>query len=183
MSLQVDTLKTLENSTWTFSLGFLNEFTETLPAGLHCGEGEVRPLHAALCWKVWILLSLEDFIKTLLRFAAKRFRKAQCPIVERLCNSLMMHGRNNGEWANGHPCLLLFQWCYIYFRSPDSWCRYLFLISLFACVVLKCLLTKSLPTPYFQVRSWWPWGLWSTLSRSSISSLARTPSRQTPCSI
>ena len=122
-------------------------------------------------------------IETLFRFAAKRFRKAQCPIVERLCNSLMMHGRNNGEWANGHPCLLLIQWCYIYFRSPDSWCRYLFLISLFACVVLKCLLTKSLPTPYFQVRSWWPWGLWSTLSRSSISSLARTLSRQTPCSI
>jgi len=29
------------------------------------------------------------------RFAAKRFRKAQCPIVERLVNSLMMHGRNN----------------------------------------------------------------------------------------
>ena len=25
------------------------------------------------------------------RFAAKRFRKAQCPIVERLVNSLMMH--------------------------------------------------------------------------------------------
>ncbi|XP_055351622.1 uncharacterized protein LOC129597943 [Paramacrobiotus metropolitanus] len=31
------------------------------------------------------------------RFAAKRFRKAQCPIVERLTNSLMMHGRNNGK--------------------------------------------------------------------------------------
>merc|ERR1739844_499534 len=31
------------------------------------------------------------------RYAAKRFRKAQCPIVERLCNSLMMHGRNNGK--------------------------------------------------------------------------------------
>lgn len=31
------------------------------------------------------------------RFAAKRFRKAQCPIVERLVNSLMMHGRNNGK--------------------------------------------------------------------------------------
>ena len=30
------------------------------------------------------------------RFAAKRFRKAQCPIVERLVNSLMMHGRNSG---------------------------------------------------------------------------------------
>ncbi|OLY79379.1 40S ribosomal protein S5 [Smittium mucronatum] len=31
------------------------------------------------------------------RYAAKKFRKAQCPIVERLTNSLMMHGRNNGK--------------------------------------------------------------------------------------
>jgi small subunit ribosomal protein S5e len=31
------------------------------------------------------------------RWNAKRFRKAQCPIVERLTNSLMMHGRNNGK--------------------------------------------------------------------------------------
>ena len=31
------------------------------------------------------------------RYAAKRFRKAQCPIVERLTNSLMMHGRNNAK--------------------------------------------------------------------------------------
>mmetsp|Transcript_136122 Transcript_136122/g.422943 ORF Transcript_136122/g.422943 Transcript_136122/m.422943 type:complete len:196 (+) Transcript_136122:21-608(+) len=31
------------------------------------------------------------------RYAAKRFRKAQCPLVERLLNSLMMHGRNNGK--------------------------------------------------------------------------------------
>lgn len=31
------------------------------------------------------------------RFAAKRFRKAECPIVERLTNSLMMYGRNNGK--------------------------------------------------------------------------------------
>ncbi|KAK8093750.1 hypothetical protein PG997_000435, partial [Apiospora hydei] len=31
------------------------------------------------------------------RFAAKRFRKANCPIIERLTNSLMMHGRNNGK--------------------------------------------------------------------------------------
>jgi len=31
------------------------------------------------------------------RFASKRFKKAQCPIVERLVNSLMMHGRNNGK--------------------------------------------------------------------------------------
>merc|ERR1712166_1696716 len=31
------------------------------------------------------------------RYQTKRFRKAQCPIVERLVNSLMMHGRNNGK--------------------------------------------------------------------------------------
>merc|ERR1712188_276653 len=31
------------------------------------------------------------------RWQKKRFKKAQCPIVERLTNSLMMHGRNNGK--------------------------------------------------------------------------------------
>jgi len=31
------------------------------------------------------------------RYNAKRFRKAGCPIVERLANCLMMHGRNNGK--------------------------------------------------------------------------------------
>ncbi|MGH0150879.1 UNVERIFIED_CONTAM: hypothetical protein FKN15_077680 [Acipenser sinensis] len=31
------------------------------------------------------------------RYAAKRFCKAQCPIVERLTNSMMMHCRNNGK--------------------------------------------------------------------------------------
>merc|ERR1711911_284553 len=31
------------------------------------------------------------------RYATKRFRKAQCPIVEHVTNSLMMHGRNNGK--------------------------------------------------------------------------------------
>ena len=31
------------------------------------------------------------------RYQTKRFRKAQCPIVERMTNSLMMHGRNNGK--------------------------------------------------------------------------------------
>jgi len=31
------------------------------------------------------------------RYNKKRFRKAQCPIVERLTNCLMMHGRNNGK--------------------------------------------------------------------------------------
>lgn len=31
------------------------------------------------------------------KYASKRFRKANCPIIERLTNSLMMHGRNNGK--------------------------------------------------------------------------------------
>ncbi|KAF1860075.1 hypothetical protein Lal_00027928 [Lupinus albus] len=31
------------------------------------------------------------------RYSAKRFRKAQCPIVERLTNSLMMYGRNDDK--------------------------------------------------------------------------------------
>lgn len=31
------------------------------------------------------------------RYAVKRFRKAQCPIVERLVNAMMMSGRNNGK--------------------------------------------------------------------------------------
>merc|ERR1712110_1383071 len=31
------------------------------------------------------------------RWSKKRFKKAQCPIIERVTNSLMMHGRNNGK--------------------------------------------------------------------------------------
>lgn len=53
-------------------------------------------------------ISLEDYISvkekfarylphSAGRYAAKRFRKAQCPIVERLTCSLMMKGRNNGK--------------------------------------------------------------------------------------
>jgi len=53
-------------------------------------------------------ISLEDFIAvkpkdmvylphTAGRYQVKRFRKALCPIVERLCNSLMRKGRNNGK--------------------------------------------------------------------------------------
>jgi len=51
-------------------------------------------------------ISLQDYIElrrqvflphSAGRFAAKRFRKAKCPIVERMTNSLMMHGRNNGK--------------------------------------------------------------------------------------
>jgi hypothetical protein len=57
---------------------------------------------------VWAVFVLQDYIAvkeknakylphSAGRYAAKRFRKAQCPIVERLTNSLMMHGRNNGK--------------------------------------------------------------------------------------
>ena len=51
-------------------------------------------------------ISLQDYIQirspvylphTAGRYAVKKFRKAQCPVVERLTNSLMMHGRNNGK--------------------------------------------------------------------------------------
>lgn len=51
-------------------------------------------------------LSLKDYINirdnvplphTAGRYAARRFKKAKCPIVERLTNSMMMHGRNNGK--------------------------------------------------------------------------------------
>jgi len=53
-------------------------------------------------------IALEDYIAVKPKFAVyvphtagryqkRRFRKAQCPIVERLTNSIMMHGRNNGK--------------------------------------------------------------------------------------
>jgi small subunit ribosomal protein S5e len=31
------------------------------------------------------------------RYQRKKFRKAQCPIVERLAGALMFHGRNTGK--------------------------------------------------------------------------------------
>merc|ERR1712183_472116 len=53
-------------------------------------------------------ISLEDYIAVKQKFAStlphtagryqvKRFRKAQCPIVERLVNAMMRKGRNNGK--------------------------------------------------------------------------------------
>ncbi|EGF81467.1 hypothetical protein BATDEDRAFT_87732 [Batrachochytrium dendrobatidis JAM81] len=52
-------------------------------------------------------ISLQDYVMvktnpvylphTAGRYQVRRFRKAQCPLVERLANSLMMHGRNNGK--------------------------------------------------------------------------------------
>jgi len=53
-------------------------------------------------------IALEDYIAVKPKFAVyvphtagryqrRRFHKAQCPIVERVVNSIMMHGRNNGK--------------------------------------------------------------------------------------
>jgi small subunit ribosomal protein S5e len=51
-------------------------------------------------------ISLQDYLSirkpaylphTAGRYQTRRFRKAQCPIVERIVNALMMHGRNNGK--------------------------------------------------------------------------------------
>jgi len=50
-------------------------------------------------------MSLEDYISvkevfaphTAGRYQTRAFRKAMCPIIERMACSLMMHGRNNGK--------------------------------------------------------------------------------------
>ncbi|KAF8935093.1 ribosomal protein S7 domain-containing protein [Dissophora ornata] len=80
--------------------------TLALPAGIET-DGAVRLFNKWSYDDVEVKdISLIDYIQvkapvylphTAGRFAAKRFRKAQCPIVERLTNSLMMHGRNNGK--------------------------------------------------------------------------------------
>ncbi|VDM69635.1 unnamed protein product, partial [Strongylus vulgaris] len=41
------------------------------------------------------------------RYQTVRFRKAGCPVVERLCNSMMMHGRNNGKKLMANPVQVL----------------------------------------------------------------------------
>lgn len=51
-------------------------------------------------------ISLQDYIEihgdfflphTAGRYATQRFKKSRCFIIERLANSMMMHGRNNGK--------------------------------------------------------------------------------------
>jgi small subunit ribosomal protein S5e len=41
------------------------------------------------------------------RYAKKKFRKAQCPIVERIAVSMMRHGRNNGRFV---LCTIKHKW-------------------------------------------------------------------------
>ena len=54
-----------------------------------------------ICFKDYIAVSTvksQVFIPhTAGRWQVKKFRKAQCPIVERLVGSLMFHGRNSGK--------------------------------------------------------------------------------------
>jgi len=54
-----------------------------------------------ICFKDYIAVSTvksQVFIPhTAGRWQVKKFRKAQCPIVERLIGSLMFHGRNSGK--------------------------------------------------------------------------------------
>ncbi|KAJ3197637.1 ribosomal protein S5 [Irineochytrium annulatum] len=70
-------------------------------------EGQVRLFNKWTYDDVEIKdISLTDYIEvrhpvylphTAGRYQVKRFRKARCPITERMVNSLMMYGRNNGK--------------------------------------------------------------------------------------
>jgi len=82
---------------------------EEIPQPVIAELPEIKLFNRWSCDDVHVAdMSLQDYIAvkekfarylphSAARFAAKRFRKAQCPIVERLVNSLMMHGRNNGK--------------------------------------------------------------------------------------
>lgn len=71
---------------------------------VECGDGKrgvlrrvTREEWSRRAASVWTAVSPCSLVQ------AKRFKKAQCPIVERLTNSLMMFGRNNGKKVCFHP--------------------------------------------------------------------------------
>lgn len=80
---------------------------ESLPSELLTDQSSIKLFNKWSYEEVEIKdISLIDYVQinhpvylphTAGRYQMKRFRKAQCPIVERLTNSLMMHGRNNGK--------------------------------------------------------------------------------------
>ena len=86
---------------------FVYEGFTALPADLVAESGSIKLFNKWSFDDVEIKdVSLTDYIQirgavylphSAGRYASKRFRKAQCPIVERLTNSLMMNGRNNGK--------------------------------------------------------------------------------------
>lgn len=83
-----------------------NEFNEPVPVN---EWPEIKIFGRWSCDDITISdISLQDYIAvkekfarylphSAGRYAAKRFRKAQCPIVERLTCGLMMKGRSNGK--------------------------------------------------------------------------------------
>ncbi|KAH3666209.1 hypothetical protein OGAPHI_004398 [Ogataea philodendri] len=83
------------------------ELATPIPKDIQVGAQEVKLFNKWSFEDVTVKdISLTDYIQirqpvyvshTAGRYASKRFRKAQCPIVERLTNSLMMNGRNNGK--------------------------------------------------------------------------------------
>merc|ERR1711966_492466 len=91
----------------TKSRTFAATFCPLYQTSFNMAEEDLRPVEVKLFGK-WSYeeievkdISLEDYIavktKSAGRYQKKRFRKAQCPIIERLTCSLMMHGRNNGK--------------------------------------------------------------------------------------
>ena len=69
-------------------------------SGLYICEGERSQVSASHCWSVCSQEVQEGPgmpQKYILISFSYHFNLVQCPIVERLANSLMMHGRNNGK--------------------------------------------------------------------------------------
>ncbi|CDR42031.1 CYFA0S08e02806g1_1 [Cyberlindnera fabianii] len=85
----------------------LVELATAIPADVQQAQAEIKLFNKWSFADVTVKdISLTDYIQitkpvsvshTAGRYASKRFRKAQCPIIERLTNSLMMNGRNNGK--------------------------------------------------------------------------------------
>ncbi|QPG74160.1 ribosomal protein S5 [Brettanomyces nanus] len=83
------------------------ELATPIPKSVQTGAKEIKLFNKWSFEGVTVKdISLADYIQvrqpifvshTAGRYANKRFRKAQCPIVERLTNSMMMNGRNNGK--------------------------------------------------------------------------------------
>ncbi|EDK41319.1 40S ribosomal protein S5 [Meyerozyma guilliermondii ATCC 6260] len=85
----------------------LVELATPIPAEVQAAQSEVKLFNKWSFEGVEVKdVSLVDYIQisqpvfvphTAGRYAAKRFRKAKCPVIERLTASLMMNGRNNGK--------------------------------------------------------------------------------------
>ncbi|ODQ80082.1 hypothetical protein BABINDRAFT_161716 [Babjeviella inositovora NRRL Y-12698] len=85
----------------------LVELATPIPADVQAAQQEIKLFNKWTFQDISVKdIALTDYIQvskpvfvshTSGRYAAKKFRKAQCPIIERLTNSLMMNGRNNGK--------------------------------------------------------------------------------------